>query len=122
MDNNILLEFMRRLAPRLRNDDVDDLDEVVETLSMAQDHLAIIYQEYEAEDAPDGAEMLRELMMEALQLMFVGVDEFFNYIEDGQDSRLTEGISLMEEGNDIMSSIKFSVENNQDWTSSASLG
>lgn len=122
MDNNILLDFLRRLAERLRRDEVDNVDEVAETLSMAQDHLALIYQDYETEEAPDGAELLRELMMESLQLMFLGIDEFFNFLEDDNDERLTEGIALVEEGNDIMSSIKYSVENNQDWAGSATLG
>ena len=122
MDNNILLDFLRKLAPKLRNDEIEDIDNIVETLTMTQDHLAVIYQGYEAEDAPEGAEMLRDLMMEALQLMFVGVDEFFNFLEDGQVERLDEGLALVEEGNDIMTSIKHAVENNQDWTSSASLG
>jgi transcriptional regulator of heat shock response len=122
VDNNILLAFLRDLARKLRDNSAENLDDTVETLQMAQDHLAIIYAEYEKEEAPPGAELLRELMMEALQLMFLGIDEFFHYLEDQDDARLTEGLSLAEEGNDIMSSIKHSVENNQEWTSSASLG
>lgn len=122
MDNNLLLKFLRRLAQHFREDTVDDLDENLETLQLAQDHLALIYQDYESEEAPEGAELLRELMMEALQLMFLGVDEFFNFVEDGEVSRLEQGISLVEEGNDIMASIKHSVENNQEWSGSATLG
>ena len=63
---------------------------------------------------------MREMMMEALQLMFLGVDEFFNYLEDGVEERLQEGLALAEEGNDIMTSIKHTVENNQEWSSSSS--
>jgi hypothetical protein len=122
VDNNILLQFLRGLAEKLRADLVDDIDETVETLKMAQDHLALIYQDYEAEDAPAGAEMLRELMMEALQLMFLGIDEFFNFLESGDLSRLDEGVALAEEGNDIMTSIRHSVENDQQWSGSAQLG
>lgn len=121
MDNNILLQFLRDLADKLRKDEVEDIDQAVETLKMSQDHLALIFADYEAEEAPEGAELLRELMMEALQLMFLGVDEFFNFLESDLESHLDEGLSLVEEGNDIMSSIRHSVENDQEWTSSASV-
>jgi hypothetical protein len=122
VDNNILLEFLRGLAKKLKEDQLEDVDEAVETLRMAQDHLALIYQDYEAEGAPPGAEMLRELMMEALQLMFLGIDEIFNFLESGDLSRLEEGIALAEEGDDIMTSIKHSVENDQEWSGSAHVG
>ena len=122
MDNNILLEFLRGLAKKLKENQLQDIDEAVETLQMAQDHLALIYQDYESEGAPPGAEMLRELMMEALQLMFLGIDEIFNYLESGDISRLEEGIALAEEGDDIMTSIKHSVENDQEWSGSAHVG
>lgn len=122
MDNNILLEFLRGLAKKLKEEQLEDIDEAVETLQMAQDHLALIYQDYESEGAPPGAEMLRELMMEALQLMFLGIDEIFNYLESGDIARLEEGIVLAEEGDDIMTSIKHSVENDQEWSGSAHVG
>lgn len=122
MDNNILLEYLRNLAQNLSNDRVENLDQVVETLQMAQDHLALIYSDYEQEDAPAGAEMLRELMMEALQLMFLGVDEFINFLEEPRNEHLSKGLALVEEGNDIMSSIKHSVESSQEWDSSSALG
>jgi hypothetical protein len=66
--------------------------------------------------------MLRELMMEALQLMFAGVDGFFNFLETDDMSHLEEGVALVEEGNDIMSSIRHSVENDQQWSGSAQMG
>lgn len=122
MDNNILLEFLRGLARALRAGRLDDVDDTIETLKMAQDHLALIYADYEAEEAPPGAEMLRELMMEALQLMFAGVDGFFNFLETDDMSHLEEGVALVEEGNDIMSSIRHSVENDQQWSGSAQMG
>ncbi|MCA9779437.1 MAG: hypothetical protein KC800_22070 [Candidatus Eremiobacteraeota bacterium] len=122
MDNNILLEFLRGLAKKLKEDQVEDIDEAVETLQMAQEHLALIYQDYESEGAPPGAEMLRDLMMEALQLMFLGIDEIFNYLESGDLAQLEEGIALAEEGDDIMTSIKHSVENDQQWSGSAHVG
>lgn len=122
MDNNILLEFLRGLAKKLKEDQVEDIDEAVETLQMAQEHLALIYQDYESEGAPPGAEMLRDLMMEALQLMFLAIDEIFNYLESGDLAQLEEGIALAEEGDDIMTSIKHSVENDQQWSGSAHVG
>ena len=122
MDNNILLQFLRGLVQKLRDGQVDDIDEAAETLKMAQDHLALIYADYEAEEAPAGAEMLRDLMMEALQLMFLGIDEIFNFLDGGDVSHLDEGVALAEEGNDIMTSIRHSVENDQQWSGSAQLG
>jgi hypothetical protein len=122
VDNNILLQFLRGLAEKLRADQVDDVEEAAETLRMAQDHLALIYADYEAEEAPAGAEMLRDLMMEALQLMFLGIDEFFNFLETGEPSHIEEGVALAEEGNDIMASIRHSVENDQQWSGSAQTG
>ena len=119
MDNNILLEYLRDLAIKLKESSLQEIDQIAQTLQMAQDHLALIYEDYEKEEAPPGAEVLREMMMEALQLMFLGVDEFFNYLEDGVEERLQEGLALAEEGNDIMSSIKHTVENDHQWSSSS---
>ena len=122
MDNNILLNYLRDLAAKLEADAIEDFETVGETLQMAQDHLAVIYSGYENEEAPAGAEMLRELMMEALQLMFLGVDEFLNFLEEPSTELLSKGLALVEEGNDIMSSIKHSVESSQEWDSSSALG
>lgn len=122
MDNNILLEFLRGLVDKLKRDQIEDIDEAAETLQMAQNHLALIYQDYEAEEAPAGAEMLRELMMEALQLMFLGIDEIFTFLESGELSHLEQGLAMAEEGDDIMTSIRHSVENDQQWSDSAQVG
>lgn len=122
MDNNILLTYLRDLAGKLEADAVDDYETVGETLQMAQDHLAVIYSGYENEEAPTGAEMLRELMMEALQLMFLGVDDFLHFLEEPSTELLGKGLALVEEGNDIMSSIKHSVESSQEWDSSSAMG
>ena len=54
--------------------------------------------------------------------MFLGIDEIFNYLESGDLSRLEEGLALAEEGDDIMTSIKHSVENDQEWSGSAHVG
>jgi len=122
VDNNILLEFLRGLVDKLKQDQIEDIDEAAETLQMAQNHLALIYQDYEAEEAPAGAEMLRELMMEALQLMFLGIDEIFTFLESGELSHLEQGLAMAEEGDDIMTSIRHSVENDQQWSDSAQVG
>ncbi len=71
--------------------------------------------------APTGAETLRELMLEALHLIHEGVEEYLLFADDFQDERLPRGLAMVEEGHDIMDSIRYAINQDESWTSSAAV-
>ena len=120
MTDQILLNHLRGLAQSLKGAEKVD-DHVLDALEEIQDNVSAIYADYEENPAPKGGETLRELMMEALGLVHQGVEEFLLFAEDLQEERLAEGIALVEEGNDIMDSIRYAVTQDSSWTSSAAV-
>lgn len=94
---------------------------MLDALEDVQDNISGIYADYEDNPAPKGAETLRELMMEALQLVHQGIEEFLLFVEDLDASRQAEGVALAEEGHDIMESIRYAVNQDSSWTSSAAV-
>lgn len=120
MTDQVLLNYLRGLAETLKGAERVE-DDVLDALEDVQDNVSAIYADYEENPAPKGAETLRELMMEALQLIHQGVEEFLLFAEDLQEERLAEGVALAEEGHDIMESIRYAVEQDSSWTSSAAV-
>ena len=120
MTDQVLLNYLRNLAESLRNSDHVE-DEILDNLEDIQDNVSAMYADYEENPAPKGAETLRELMMEALHLIHQGVEEFLLFAEDLEETRLSEGVSLVEEGHDIMESIRYAVNQDSSWTSSAAV-
>ena len=120
MTDQVLLNYLRGLADTLPGTDaVSEL--TVENLEEIQSNVVAIYADYEDNPAPPGAETLRELMLEALHLICDGVEEFLLFSEDLRDERLPRGLSMAEEGHDIMESIKYAIDQDQSWTSSAAV-
>lgn len=121
MNDSALINYIRELVPVLREQGEMDED-TADALEQIQAHVEAVYGEYESDAAPPGAETLRELMLEALQLIFQGVEELLIFGEELNEEHLTTGLSLVEEGHDVMNSIRHAVEQDQSWTSSAALG
>lgn len=121
MNNSALLDYVRELVSQLREEG-EMPEATVLVLEQIQDHVEAVYNEYEEESPPVGAETLRDLMLEALQLIHQGLDELLIFGEELDVELLKTGLSLVEEGHDVMSSIRHSVEQDQGWTSSAALG
>ena len=121
MNNGALLEYLRDVVPQLREQG-EMSEETADALERIQAHVETVYNSYEAEEAPDGAETLRDLMLEALQLIYQGVEELLVFGEELDEEFLTTGLALVEEGHDVMNSIRHAVEQDQSWTSSAALG
>lgn len=120
MTDHVLLNYIRGLAATLPGaESVSDL--TVESLEEIQANVAAIYADYEDNDAPTGAETLRELMLESLHLIHQGVEEFLLFSEDLQEDRLSQGLAMVEEGHDIMESIRYAIQQDQSWTSSAAV-
>lgn len=120
MTDQVLLNYLRGLAETLPG--TDNVSEAtVENLEEIQGNVDSIYADYEDNPAPAGAETLRELMLEALHLIHQGVEEFLLFSEDLQDERLPNGLAMVEEGHDIMESIRYAIQQDQSWTSSAAV-
>jgi hypothetical protein len=120
VNDQVLLNYLRGLADTLPGTDaVSDL--TIDSLEEIQANVAAIYADYEDNPAPAGAETLRELMLEALHLIHQGVEEYLLFSEDLQEQRLPNGLVMVEEGHDIMESIRYAIGQDQSWTSSAAV-
>lgn len=120
MEQQAFIEHIRQLVEYL-NRGGEFTEELVDYLKDVQDSLAILYEAY-APGEPSEAEMLKELMAEALRLVHDGIDEILVYFDEPDDpSALACGLSQIEEGNDVLTSIRHSIENDTAWTTEASV-
>lgn len=115
------VDWVRELVSCLKSG-ADMTDEIANELADMQDGFASTYSKYEEEDTPELALPLRDLMMEALQLMHNGVDDVLDFEEEGDLALLTRGLASIEEGNDILDSLKYAIEKDTSWAGQASLG
>ena len=97
-------------------------DELVEYLEGAQDALATLHEKYDL-SALEGAEVMSELLTEALRLIHDGVEEILVAHDEGVErEHLTTVLSAIEEGNDVLASVIHAIENDTSWASGAALG
>lgn len=118
MSEKHLLEFLRNLAALFKREPEPNIDdEIVASLEDIQENISTIYQDYENNPAPAGGETLRELMMESLHLIHEGIENYLVFTEGFDVERLDEGLAMVEEGHDIMDSIRYAIEQDSSWTS-----
>ncbi len=116
-----LLTFLRNLADHLALGTPLPMEEIRNSLNLVKNTLEQLYAQYEA-PAPAGAEVIREFMLEALQLFYDAVEGIEAYVESGERDRLAESVLKAEEANDILSSIEYVIEQNKQWLSQFSAG
>lgn len=116
-----LLDFLRNLASHLALGTTLDLDAILPALGRLKEHLQELYAQYEA-PAPEGAEVIRDYMLEALELFFGSIEEIEGFLEDADRDRLARAVVSAEEADDILGSIEYVIQQNQQWLSEYSLG
>jgi exonuclease VII small subunit len=121
MSDRQFVDWVRTLEAHLRADG-EFTDELVQELESQQDRLAKVFESYEAGEAPELAVVLRELMMEAIQLIHDGLEELLVFSEDPDEGLLSRGVAMVEEGNDILDSLRYAIEQDTSWTSDSALG
>lgn len=121
MSERIFVEWFRNLVAYLRNGGVLS-DEVASELENIQDRLASTYENYEGEKTPEAAAPLRDLMMESLQLTHDGIEDLLEFEESEEHDLLSLALSKIEEGNDILESLKYTVEQDASWSGQAPTG
>lgn len=117
----VLLDFLRNLASHLALGTTLDLDVILPALARTKEHLQDLYAQYEA-PAPEGAEVIRDYMLEALELFFGSIEEIEGFLEDADRDRLARAVVAAEEADDILGSIEYVIQQNQQWLSEYSLG
>lgn len=115
------VDWLRELVSYLRAGG-EFTDEIAVTLEDRQDRLAALYEKYESAAPSDNSATLRELMMEALQLIHNGLDEILDYGDEPEEGLLDSGLAAAEEGNDVLESLRYVLEQDTGWVSSAALG
>ncbi|MBI3929471.1 MAG: hypothetical protein HY319_28255 [Armatimonadetes bacterium] len=116
-----LLNFIRDLAQHLALGTELPVDEIADSLTGVQQTLSELYAQYE-EPPPAGAEVIQEFMLEALQMFHQAIEELFAFFEDSDREHLTQAVLLAEEGDDILSSIEYVIEQKQQWMSQFTVG
>lgn len=116
-----LLNFLRNLSSHLALGTELDLDTIVPALGRMKETLQEMYAQYEA-PAPEGAEVIRDHMLEALELFFGSIEEIEGFLDDGDRDRLARAVVAAEEADDILGSIEYVIQQNQQWLSEYTLG
>lgn len=119
MEEQAFIANIRQLVEYL-NRGGEFTDKLADYLEDVQESLATLHEAYIDEEPSEG-EMMKELMAEALRLVHNGIDEILVYFDEPDDSSvLASGLSQVEEGNDVLSSIRHSIQNDTAWTAEAS--
>lgn len=116
-----LLNFLRDLASHLALGTPLSLEAILPALGRVKEHLQELYAQYEA-PAPEGAEVIRDYMLEALELFFGSIEEIEAFLEDADRDRLARAVVSAEEADDILGSLEYVIQQNQQWLSEYSLG
>ena len=116
-----LLRFIRDLADHLAIGTELPWDEIRASLEMAKRNLTDLYAQYE-QPAPEGAEVIREFMLEALQLFYSSIEAVESCLGQPDLELLARAVVSAEEANDILASIEYVIAQNQEWMSQFSYG
>ena len=120
MEEQAFVANIRQLVDHLQRGG-EFTDDLADYLEDVQESLAGLYDAY-ADEEPAEGEMMKELMAEALRLVHDGIDEILLYFDEPDDSGvLARGLAQVEEGNDVLSSLRHVIENDTAWTGEASV-
>lgn len=115
------MDWIRGLVEHLRKGG-ELTDPLHDELTAMQDRISSVYEGYETGETPEVATVLKDLMLEALQLLHDGLDDLLDYAEEPQEDTLHKALAALEEGNDILDSLRYAIEQDTSWTNSATVG
>ena len=121
MSDRQFVDWIRGLVEYLRKGG-ELTDALHDELTSMQDRISALYESYESGETPDVATTLKDLMLEALQLMHDGLEDLLEYAEEPREEILHSALAALEEGNDILDSLRYTIEQDTSWTSSAAMG
>jgi hypothetical protein len=110
--NNELLELIRELASELASGEEALAPAVMEILERAYAELEGLLAQYEA-PAPEGAEEIRQCMLEALNLYLDALDRIREVDASGEAERLKEAVEWAEEASDLLDQIDYLIDQAQ---------
>ena len=103
--NNHLLDFLRETSSQLSMSDDPLPQTTLDALEASKEALQAMYASYEVE-APEGAEEVRDCMLEALTLFFSCI-ELLEEVNEGADTvLLMEAVEKAEEASDLLEQIE----------------
>lgn len=120
-ESNLVVNYIRDLCQHLALGTELDLDAIAKALDTIQERTSVLYEEYE-KPPPEGAELIQEFMLEALQLIHSAVDEIFDFFDDDDPEHLRQAVLKVEEGDDVLTTIQYVIEQNQQEMSRATFG
>lgn len=109
-----LLDYLRDLADHLSRGTALNWREVEGTLNSLQDLFEGIAARYQ-DPAPSGAEVVRELMLESVDLFMLCLDGIYDYIETKNPAELRLAVARAEEASDLLCAVEYAVEQNKEW-------
>ncbi len=116
-----LVDFLRNLAKFLETGAPYFREEIENGLRAVLDNIYNVAAGYQGEP-PAGTETIQELMLESLQLLESGINDFFAFLEDGNVEHLHTGLAKAEEADDVLMSIEYLIEESKQWMSEYSAG
>lgn len=117
----VFIEHLRQIVGFLRSGG-QLTQELVDYLEGTQDALAALYEKHE-QTPFDGAEVTSELFKEAVKLIHDGIEEILIVHDEGEDDdALASALSNIEEGSDVLATVRYTIENDTSWATGVSLG
>ena len=99
-----LLETVYRLVDLLLHAHDLNRDEILDMTEAVRDDLDAIRSDYD-EEAPEGVEAVRELMVESLELFDRSFEEIGSFLADRDEQRLRRALECSEEASDILAAV-----------------
>ncbi len=119
---NSLVTYLRDLCGHLSIGTPLDIDPIEEALEELQDKVGELFDQYEQSEAPEGAEAVRDYMLEAFQLLDEAIADLFTVIAHEDPTLLAGIVANVEEANDIFETISYAVAQGQQNFGSAAVG
>ena len=107
-----LLEFVRALVERLMLNAEFNRGEVERLVVAIQEDLERIRADY-TEPAPEGAETVQELMLEAVDLYGKSLQEILIFLDDNDEDHLSRSVFAAEEASDVLLAMEDVIQANK---------
>lgn len=108
-----LMDFIHALVERLMMNSDFPRDQVVALLDPVLEDLRAMRGPYD-EACPEGAEAVRSLMVEMLDLYEQSLLEITAFLGDEEDGHLQLAVAMAEEANDLLSAVEHVIQTNKD--------
>lgn len=112
-----LKQYIRSLGEHLMYEPEFDTDSLFRALDMVTEDIEEIRHQF-SDEAPPGLEVVRDFMLESLELYRQSVDNMKIYVSSQDTDMLDEALSQSEEAENIIEAIDLVIQEHRNWLNS----